>query len=146
MAALAGVDRRIRHLYRGSDDRHDAPSLDSGWQLDVQSVIAEFAVAKALGWYWPGADDAYQGFHSGDVARLEVRSTSHLDGRLIVHDDDKDDAAYVLVVGLPPRLHLPGWIAGTDAKNHRYWNPAARTPAFFVPQTMLRPLAELVAV
>jgi hypothetical protein len=143
MAANAGVDRHIMDLCRGCRDRYGASSDEAGWQMHITGVLAEFAVAKTLGHYWPGADPAL--YERGDVALLQVRSTTRRDGCLIVHPADPDQAAYVLVVGVPPGLLIPGWLPGTEAKAERYWRDGER-PAFFVPQGALRPLGELVAV
>lgn len=140
VAAFAGVDRRIRALAHGLADYHAgaASKPDRGWELDVQGALAEMAAAKVLDLYWAGGWPP-----AGDVARVQVRSTVLPDGRLVVNQDDPDDVPFVLVVGVPPVLRLPGWMSGREAKAARWWQADVACPAFFVPQAALHPMHEL---
>jgi hypothetical protein len=61
-----------------------------------------------------------------------------VDGRLILHDHDKDDQPYVLVVGTAPRFELVGWCFGRDGKRPEYvHDPQGGRPAYFVPRAAL---------
>jgi hypothetical protein len=138
-AALAGIDRHLYALAHGQSDRHNAPSAERGWQLDIQGAIAECVAARALNLYWAGGRSL-----EGDIGPYQVRSTVRPNGRLVVNPDDPPDAVFILVVGIPPCFRVPGWILGGDAQQDRYWTPGAQSPAYFVPQTALHPLTELV--
>lgn len=148
MAADAAVDQQLRHLMK-----NDEPSLphprdggwldpdEHGWQVGIEGVLPEFAVAKCLGLYWPGATNAS---HGGDVGRFEVRWTSRDDGSLIVKPKDPDDRPYILVVGGPKRFELVGWLDGKEAKQPQYWRDDVPIPAWFVRQHYLRELGEVL--
>ena len=140
VAAVAGVDRRIRALAHGLADFHPgaASKSERGWELDIQGALAEMAAAKVLDLYWAGGWPK-----DGDVARHQIRSTVLQDGRLVVNTDDPDDCPFILVVGAPPRLRIPGWMSGREAKQARWWQAGVQWPAFFVPQAALHPMEEL---
>jgi len=144
LAAFAAVDRRIMHLYRGTSDHHGRPSRDRGWEIDIQGVLGEFAVAKLFDTYWSGGMAKVD--TDGDVARLQVRASTLPHAGLIVYKDDPDEVPFVLVVGVPPRFVIPGWVIGADAKQDRYWRSDLHDPAFVVPQAALRPVDEFVSV
>jgi hypothetical protein len=112
--------------------------------MHVRGCLGELAVAKALGRYWDPVRDRV---HAGDVGSLEIRHTDHLTGRLLLHPEDGDDAAYILVCGEPPVLRIPGWIFGRDGKRDEYLSQPdpSRAPAYWVPQSALRPLETLEA-
>jgi hypothetical protein len=143
LAAFAGIDTNIMDIYKGFRDRYGASTDENGWQKHIVGAIGEFAVAKALNQYWPGADMELAA--RGDVSRLQVRSTTRRDGRLIVNRTDRDDAAFILVTGVPPKLTIPGWIEGAAGKNEAWWQTYNGRSAFFVPQSALQPLGSLVA-
>lgn len=143
LAMIGGAERHLRNLYLGRVPRYGQVGHD--WQSDIVGALGEWAFAKAMGFYWKGGGpDLDRG--AGDVERWEIRTTEHRDGRLIVHPTDKDEAAFVLVCGGPPTFYLPGWMAGRDAKLDRFWQDPTGNgrPAYFVPQTVLRPFHELV--
>lgn len=143
LAALAGVDRHIYALSKELPDRHGlADGVSRGWDLHVIGAIGEWATAKALGLYW---SDHLPG--PGDIGKLEVRSTPRPNGPLIVRPRDPDAVPFVLVAGSPPVLRVVGWLAGAEAKVERWWRGDSERPgAYFVPQSALRPLDELVEV
>jgi hypothetical protein len=141
-AALVGVDVRLYNMSQRHTERWRAP-LDETWQREVTGAIAEYAVAKVLDRHWSTAGKSHG---RGDVGDLEVRATERTDGSLILHPSDPDDAPFVLVVGCPPTLGIAGWLRGGEGKVDRWWRTDVRSPAYFVPQSALRPLAELVEV
>jgi len=132
-AANAGVMRRIQRLKSG----YALPyGLKSGteWQLFIEGALAECALAKFLGKYWEGCGE----INGIDVLDVEARSTKHENGRLIIHDADKDDLKYYLLTGEEGKYIVRGWMYGKDAKQEKYLDsPAGRKPAYFVPQADL---------
>jgi hypothetical protein len=136
-AAHYGVDRNIRAAAAGRQPRYfQRRNFDD----DIWGAIGEATVSQALDVYWPcgrrGPDRA------GDVGRYHVRTTSHPDGRLILHPDDPDDAAHLLVVPAPnlPEMRIVGWCWGYEGKKPEHWDSRTGRPAFFVPRSVLRPL------
>jgi len=61
---------------------------------DRLGVVGEFAVAKHYRLDWPSPQDLQS--PDGDVGRFEVRATTRQAGRLILHDDDVPERAYIL--------------------------------------------------
>jgi hypothetical protein len=102
------------------------------------------AVAKAFGLYWPGSVGT---FSDGlDVPPLQVRTARANNGALILRDKDRDGDIFVLVTGQCPAFELRGWLTARDGKREEFRaNPGGMGPAFFVPQSALRPISELMA-
>jgi hypothetical protein len=135
-AAQAGVMRRISAISRKRSEPYLTPKGDL-WGIDIESAGAEAAVAKALGKYWLAVLQNPQDAN-GDVSGVEVRSTTRPDGRLIVHDRDKDDSVFVLVRGSFPIYDVVGWIYGRDGKKDEYlFCATGRLPAYYVPEADL---------
>jgi hypothetical protein len=143
LAACAAIDLRLRHMAQGGQPERWGRSLDGTWQREIEGALGEIVVAKAFDRYWLAAESYARA--TGDVARLQVRSTSREGGGLIVHPDDADDAVFILViVGRPPRFRVPGWLPGDEAKLDRWWRDDIPVPAFLIPQNELRPIDELL--
>lgn len=135
MGAQAGMLRRLSALRRQRQERRGTPKLDL-WGTDIEAALAELAVARLYNLYWERLADTPSELE-GDVGRLQVRSTWRENGRLIIHREDKDDAAFVLVTGRAPTYTIRGWILGAKAKQEHWWNEGDGRPAFFVPQGAL---------
>jgi hypothetical protein len=130
LAAMIGGIMHARALARGWKDR----VYESDWNVHVEAIAAEIAVAKALGIrYRPKLN----GFKAPDVEHLHVRQTAHRDGSLIIRPGDPD-GIYVLVTGRCPTFTVVGWIHSSDAKQPHYWRaPDGGPGAWFVPQRKL---------
>jgi hypothetical protein len=104
--------------------------------IHVLGATAEYAVARSLNLFWTPIDGRRGSY--GDVCHLEVRGTTHPNGRLIVHDDDPDDRPYVLVRVLLPVCDVIGWAWGADCKRTEYWpGPYPERPAYYLPNEQL---------
>ena len=134
-AMQAGGMRRISALARNRREQRGQPPGDL-WGNDIEAAGAEAAVAKAMDRYWLAVHSSPHEL-SGDVGKLQVRSTQRPDGRLIVHDSDSDDAPFVLVRGVFPTYDVVGWIYGKDAKQERFLFGGDGRPAYFVPDSEL---------
>ena len=136
IGAQLGVMRQIQNVKQKRHARYGAGE-DRSWHLHIEGALGEMAVAKYLGWYWSGA---LGDLEAGDVAsailnkEVEVRTTHHDNGRLIIHEGDSDDAAFVLMIGRLGTYRLMGWMWGYEAKKERYWEDPSGNgrPAFFV--------------
>lgn len=142
IAALVANERWETSRAQGLVPGH-GPTLESVKETDLLGALGEVALCKALGVYWTPTVNS---FHSPDVLRLQIRTTNHPSGRLIVRSADADDEAFVLVclVGTN-EYQFPGWLMGFAAKQPKWFTDAknGREPAYFVPRADLQPIAEL---
>lgn len=113
---------------------------DQGASLDVVGRLGEVGVAKLLHLDSPATVGQLD---ARDVATLHVRSTTLLEGSLILHPTDQDNHIFILAVvtqkeGCWTQVHAWGWIRSNDGKRQAFWRDRrVRTPAFFVPQDRL---------
>jgi hypothetical protein len=138
-AAQAGIMRLVGNMKRGLSDRYGAPQTDR-WGIDIEGACGEMAVAKYLGLYWSGA---IGNFYAADVGRLQVRTTGHPNGRLILHEEDRDDHVFILATGRAPQFTIEGWLQGVLGKSEKWWIDSGR-PAFFVPREALFAIDTLI--
>lgn len=102
---------------------------------DLFGAFAEAAFAKFTQAYWLGE---WLNHKKVDVGAFQVRHTRRANGRLLLQAGDADDERFALVVGMPPRLCIAGWILGRDGKASRFWDETLPRPCYAVPQTELR--------
>lgn len=113
-------------------------------QIEVFSCRGEMAVAKYLNLFWSGSIGDFKAVDVGGL--VEVRTVDKKGRRLIVHPEDKDWPPFVFVdASDAPNINLVGWLYGYDAKQEKYWaDPTGNNrPAYFVPQSDLRPMEDL---
>lgn len=134
LGAQAGAMRQVENMKLNRTPYYGA-GRSNDWQLNIEGVLGEMAVAKHIDCFWYGKGV----FRGRDVGNYEVRSTAHQNGRLILHPDDDDDAFFFLVVGAYGQYTVAGKILGRQGKVERYWSdPTGKgRPAFFVPQSDL---------
>lgn len=111
----------------------------AGYTEKIQGTIAEYVVSLALELPWRPIKPV----RGADLPGVEVRSTEHERGCLILHPSDDDDKAFVLVIGQYPRYRVAGWIVARLGKTPDHWREQARQAAFFVPQPALAPIETL---
>lgn len=138
LAAYTGINRRLDAMANASFEVYGKAAGGNYWEIDVEAAAAELVVAKALGVHWCGMDGPDK--DTGDVAGAQVRHTKRADGSLICHKRDADEDRFVLVTGSMPRFVVRGWILGAEAKADRFWRTNVPRPAFFVPQSALKPV------
>ena len=142
--AMVGVMRRVQSLkraYKGAQKRDlGAPQ----WQRDIEGALAELAVHRCLGIYWPcSLDWIRKGKTVAAPDMLEdihIKGTAHANGRLIVRpEEDPKEGRYILVIHKNDRVKtIVGWINGADAASPDYLdNPNSAGEAYFVPQDHL---------
>ena len=134
-AAHIGIMRQVQNLKKLRADAHGAKT-DLGWQMHIEGAMGECAVAKALGCYWSGAIGILD---ASDVGEIEVRTTAHKSGRLILHQEDSKYNYYVLAVGKNGEYELIGYIWGKHGMKDEYWEDPTGTNrfAYFVPREEL---------
>lgn len=107
-------------------------------------ACGEIAVAKSAGvFFLPSVNT----FHRVPdfLSDYEVRSTDLPDGSLIVRDNDDDNRRYILATVVDDVVNLVGWIKGKDAKKQEWLrDPGGRRPSWFVPQSHLMPIEEVL--
>lgn len=136
-AASVGMLRQMQALSRGQRDAHGFNGED-GWTIHIEGACGELALAKYLNVY-PGLT-ANAG-KAADVSKYQVRTRSKPDYDLIVRDGDADSDVFVLVVGSAGTYRVIGAILGEHAKRPQWRKQyGGRPPAYFVPQSALRPL------
>lgn len=158
VAAIADVARRRNAENRKAGQADGLVDKSKGSvSADVEGALGEYAVAHALQLPWDGAFKDYEVWlqwrNTGhDVSGIEVRTTRHLTGRLIVQPWNDDDRPYVLVVLSGPAddgsytADIKGWAWGREAKHSCYWMSRWPRPTYALQQRNLRPLAALAAL
>lgn len=144
IAIAVGSARQLSALASGKRDNHGAKA-DKAWTMHIEGAAGELAAAKALGIYFSATVDTYK--EESDLpGGIEVRTRSQDYYDLLVRDDDPaDDTPFVLVVGRPPLLRVPGWLYAHEARSNPDWvkSYANRKPAYFIPQDALHPIETL---
>lgn len=140
LAAQVGVSRNIRAKRRGLNDVGGLQS--TGWAEHIEGACAELAFSRALNLRWNAMCEREGKI--ADVGPYEVRLRTEHHRDLIVRENDPDERAIALVTGCCGEYVLRGWIYAGDAKLERYlFAHGGRSPAWFVPQSDLRPFVEL---
>ena len=137
LGAMAGVHRRVEYLKSGLSNRYQ-PSMEQICGAQIEGALAEQALAKGLNKYFSGKGE----FGQSDLdENIECRATSWPDGRLILHDADKDEARYYLLVGEVGHYRIIGSIYGWEGKKKEYLDDPNQTgkSAYYVPQSELEP-------
>lgn len=140
IGGFVGVLRQSESMRRKLKDKK---GVENPFQIGVEGACAELAVAKALNRHFPCGINTFKGPDIGD--NLQVRSRSRPDGELIVRPDDNEDHLYILVTGQAPKYTVWGYLQGKDAKRDDWVkNPYGRGAAWFVPQSELKPITDLM--
>jgi hypothetical protein len=98
---------------------------------DVGGILAELVVGRKFSRTFLPAINT---FHAqADVGEdIEVRSTEHLNGSLIIRDNDDPARRYVLVVVDPMRgFAVRGWIYGYEATKDEWLKKGEGRPAWW---------------
>jgi hypothetical protein len=118
-----------------------APELS----VSLMGLMSEYCAAQILGVPF-NFDSIFQVNRPDLVNGLEIRSTQHTNGNLIVYENDKP-ANYVLTTIDFKELSvtLVGWLHFNDCVNEKYWRtvPKVRKDSYWVPQKDLKPISDL---
>lgn len=139
ISAQVGIERCLHVIEAGRANMYGEQD-DKFWQRHVEGAMGEMALAKFTNMYWNGTIGSV---HLPDVGDLEVRTTEHKDGCLIMHPKDKNKAKFVLAIGVRGKYEMVGWIFGHEGKKQEFVrDPNDRVAAYFVPQKALRKFDE----
>jgi len=141
LAMFVGMERRKSALLRGTRERFHS---DKAWPIDgdVAGAAGELVVGKYLGIPWEAVFDSTE---AGDVGPVEVRTRSKADADLGLRRRDLDGDPFVLVTCPAfPTVTVCGWIVARAGKLPQYAARDAKAAAWWVPQTALRPMGELL--
>lgn len=119
-------------------------------QVAIDGAIGEYAVAKALNVAWDGDFKDIATWHEWratghDVSGLEVKTTNHPKGCLVVRPKNNEDHPYVLVIldSKARTARLAGWAWGFEAKTSSHWMSHWKDPAYALQQRELQPMSTL---
>jgi hypothetical protein len=118
---------------------------DKSLEIHLLGAAGEVAVASYLNLKHELFKETEARRGSDDLPGIDVktRSKSHYD--LIVQKHEDPSKKFVLVTIESQQTLLHGWCYGHEAMNERYWaDPARGRPAYFVPQSDLRPMEGLL--
>jgi len=112
-----------------------------GWgsNSDLVGALCEIAYAKAVNVYFL---PTYNTFKAPDVGSIQVRGTTHKNGKLIFRPNDKLDEVFVLVISNSPDYKVVGWMKGQDIHNlaqKSNFGSSKKPLAFYATQGQLRP-------
>lgn len=138
--ACVGTMREIEARKRGRPTYFES---DDTWGGHVEAACAEMVVAKTFNRYWHGFVEEPKTL-PGDVGTYQVRHTIHQGGHLILYEKDQANMAVILVVGTAPTYEIRGWYRKGE-ESEDWWRIMRGHRACWVPQSKLRPLAELSA-
>jgi hypothetical protein len=140
LAINAGVLRRLNGVRNRRAEPYGVRPT-AAWNDDINGSIGELALAKYLGIFWSGTVGRLD---LPDVGRLQVRSKTQADHRLVVLNSDDDAHLFVSVLVGIPVCNLCGWMSARDAKDPAWLLPDESKPdRFFVPNTALLPMEML---
>ncbi len=89
------------------------------------------AVSLALNQSWIDFKEDYESITADVGSNIQVRSTNHSNGNLLVHPKDKDDQVFILVKSHDyPEMEVSGWVLGRDAKKKEFWEDGSNLPSF----------------
>ncbi len=130
--ALCGCIRQVQNVYQKDRKPAHGAGDQKDWQINVEGALGERAFCKWLGIYHSGAYE----FRGMDAGAWQVRTAAEHGHRLILHREDANADAFVLLTGVNGRYVVRGFILGRDGKNEKYWgDPSGKNrPAFWVPQ------------
>jgi hypothetical protein len=146
-AASIGAFRRIKSIanHRNPNSNNLKGVEFDRWRADIEGAMAEYAVAKWLNLPWTGSIETgdFKDADAGD--NVQVRFTFHAGGGLLLYPKDRDAHLYVLTTGAYGTYQLLGWMQGSAGKVQMYLDhgKAKGLNAYLVPQSDLRPMAEL---
>ena len=119
-----------------------APELD----VDLIGLMGEYAASLYFNIDFD-FDAIYNVGRSDLINGFEVRSTTWPNGNLITYDKDKTACYILAVVDLKhSAVNLKGWLHIYECRQSKYWRdkPQVREASYWIPQSDLRPLNELL--
>jgi hypothetical protein len=136
-----------RFLEARAKNMNDATTYHSNYmeimERDITGILGEMVVGRAID---PNYMPSVNTFHgTSDVVNgIEVRSTQHQNGSLIIRDNDDPSRKYVLVVVQPMiGFDIKGWVYGYEAKTDEWFKSDDGRPAWWY-RGKLRQISDLL--
>ena len=146
MAMKEGMRRQAVNEAKGLRGRNNGPRFgEKALAIHLLGAAGEVAVASFMGLKNELFKETEARRGSEDLPGgidVKTRSRSHYD--LIVQKREDPRKKFVLVTIEDQKTLLHGWCYGSEAMDEKYWaDPARGRPAYFVPQSALRPMESL---
>lgn len=148
-AKRVGDLRQDFHDRRGTPNSYNLPADPHNDRLiNRLGALAELVVATLLGVEdeWVECTDDYKHLKGDVIPGVQVRSSQKTYGRLLLHDQDLDEHAFVqcrhyLIGGRPTYLEVVGWCDGFTGKRAEHWwlGKGGNRPCYRVPDEALTP-------
>lgn len=117
---------------------------DKALEIHLLGAAGEMAVASYLGLKEHLFKETEAKRGSDDLPGIDVKTRSKHSRDLIVQKRESPEKKFVLVTIEKQRTLIWGWCYGEEAMKDEYWaDYAGGRPAYFVPQSELRPMEEL---
>jgi hypothetical protein len=141
-----GMRRQSVNEAKGLRGRNGGASFGSkALEIHLLGAAGEMAVASYLGMksFLYQATEAERG--SDDLPGIDVKTRSKASYDLIVQRQSDPNRKFVLVTIENRQTLIHGWCYGHEGIKEIYWaDPARGRPAYFVPQSALRPMEALL--
>lgn len=138
-AACVGILRYLESRRR--DLKHAAFDPEHPVENDVEGACGESAFCKHFDIHWPASINT--GSAPDVPPNLDIKTTFHSNGHLILYSDAVPDRKYVLVRGCQGKYEIVGWAYGVDGMLPEYWREDCKQPAYWIPASALQPLETL---
>jgi hypothetical protein len=146
LAMEEGMRRQSVNEAKGLRGRNKGPRFGAkALEVHLLGAAGEMAVASYMGLkeHLYAEKEAKRG--SEDLpGGIDVKTRSKSCYDLIVQKHENPSKKFVLVTIENQQTLLHGWCYGNEAMDEKYWaDPARGRPAYFVPQSALRPMESL---
>lgn len=127
----------------GADPHKHGLAVEGGYIFHLNGCLREMAFAKIVNRYWTGAGLHWE--EDDDVGGVQVRSTAHANGHLIIRPDDEEvwDQIWALVIGMDGGREYTyvGSILDQFTRIPEFWGAKdpSRPPCWWIPQDALTP-------
>jgi hypothetical protein len=146
LAMEEGMRRQAVNEAKGLRGRNNGPRFGAkALEVHLLGAAGEMAVASYMGLkeHLYAEQEARRG--SDDLpGGIDVKTRSKHKYDLLVQRRSDPSKKFVLVTIENQKTLLHGWCYGSEAMDEKYWaDPARGRPAYFVPQSELRPMESL---
>jgi hypothetical protein len=146
LAMEEGMRRQSVNEAKGLRGRNKGPRFgDKALEVHLLGAAGEMAVASYMGLkeHLYVEKEARRG--SDDLpGGIDVKTRSNHRYDLLVQRNEDPARKFVLVTIQDQKTLIHGWAFGGDCMKEEFWaDPAKGRPAYFVPQSVLRPMESL---
>jgi hypothetical protein len=145
LAMEEGHRKQAVNEAKGLRGRNRGPRFgDKALKVHLLGAAGEVAVASFLGLKHELFKEKEAKRGSEDLPGIDVKTRSRHSYDLIVQRGENPDKRFVLVTIQDQKTLLHGWCYGREAMKDEFWaDPAGGRPAYFVGQSLLRPMESL---